>query len=139
MQPRRELTTVITGIGVDLVSVSRIRAAIDRHGGRARRRLFTPRELADCDERLEPAECMAARFAAKEAAFKAVGTGKCAGARWTDVEVVTEAGGRPRLELSGTTAERARELGTSRIHISLTHEAGLACAFVVLEGESPTA
>lgn len=119
---------------MDLVSVSRIRAAIDRHGGRARRRLFTVRELADCDDRLDPAECMAARFAAKEAAFKAVGTGKGAGIRWTDVEVITEGGGRPRLELSGGTAERASALGTSQIHVTLSHEAGLACAFVVLEG-----
>lgn len=124
---------------MDLVSVNRIRVAIGRHGGRARRRLFTPRELVECDERLDPAECMAARFAAKEAAFKAVGTGKCAGTRWTDVEVLTEEGGRPRLELSGSTAERARALGTSRIHVTLSHEAGLACAFVLLEGESPTA
>jgi len=126
---------VIVGIGVDMVSVERIRTTLERHGKRARRRLFTPLELADCDERGDPGECLAARFAAKEAAFKALGTGQGPGMRWTDVEVVTGKSGRPRLELSAETAERAREVGVSRAHLTLSHEAGLACAVVVMEAE----
>lgn len=124
---------MIVGIGVDLVSVDRIRETVERHGERARERLFTPRELADCDGRSDPYECLAARFAAKEAAFKALGTGQGPGMRWTDVEVISGNSGRPRLEISDQTAELARQLSVSRTHVTLTHDAGLACAVVIME------
>ena len=125
---------MIAGIGVDLVSVERIRDVVARHGERARRRLFTLRELADCDGRADSEQCLAARFAAKEAAFKALGTGQGPGMRWTDVEVISGDSGRPRLELSARTAERARELGVSHAHLTLSHDGGSACAVVVMEG-----
>lgn len=128
---------MILGIGVDLCAVARISSMVERHGERARRRLFTARERADCDCQASPPECLAARFAAKEAAFKALGTGLGPGMRWIDVEVITEESGRPRIEFSGITGGRMQELGVRRAHLSLTHEAGQACAMVVLEGAGP--
>ena len=124
---------MIVGIGVDLVAVDRVRAMLERHGARARRRLFTPHELAECDDRADPSECLAARFAAKEAALKALGTGKRPDLRWTDVEVTRGDSGEPELELSGRVRVYAEQLGVSRVLVSLTHERGLAGAFVVLE------
>jgi holo-[acyl-carrier protein] synthase len=118
---------------VDLVEVRRVRAMMQRHGQRARRRLFTEAELADCDRRSDPAECQAARLAAKEAVFKALGTGKSPGFRWTDVEIVSEPSGSPRLELRRQALGQAEELGVTRALVSLSHDAGLGCAVVVLE------
>lgn len=125
---------MIVGIGVDLVAIERIRQLVERHGERARRRLFTARELRECDERVDAAECLAARFAAKEAMLKALGTGKTPDARWTDIEVVRNDDGRPELVLSGRVRAQADQLGAgSQPWVSLTHEAGLAGAVVVLE------
>lgn len=125
---------MIAGVGVDLVSVERMHAILQRHGRRARRRLFTARELAECDARTHPAECLAARFAAKEAGLKALGCGKVAGTRWTDLEILRDPGsGAPRLEFSGATAKRAARRDVGRIWVSLTHDGGIACALVVLE------
>lgn len=125
---------MILGIGIDLVETQRVREALARHGERARRRLFTQRELADCDGRADPGECLAARFAAKEAALKALGTGKLPSIRWTDLEVLRAGSGRPQLELAGEAQAEAGRLGVTRVWVSMSHEAGLACAFVVLEG-----
>jgi holo-[acyl-carrier protein] synthase len=125
---------MIVGIGIDLVEIERVRATIALHGERARRRLFTPRELKDCDDRPDPGECLAARFAGKEAALKALGTGKGPGLRWTDVEIVRSGTSPPRLELSSEARAQADRLGVQRTWVSLSHEAGLACAIVVLEG-----
>ncbi len=124
---------MIVGIGVDLVEIERLRKAIERHGERARRRFFTERELAECDSRGNTTECLAGRFAAKEATFKALGTGKGPGLRWTDLEVIRDDSGPPRLSFSGAALECAEGLGMERSWVSITHEAGLACAFVVLE------
>lgn len=124
---------MITGIGVDLVEIDRIRGLLERYGDRIRGRLFTERELDECTGRADRNDCLAARFAAKEAAFKALGTGKAAGFRWHDVEVIRPAGGAPELSFHGLAGERARELGVSRAHVSLSHDGGLACAVVVLE------
>ncbi|UCC73312.1 MAG: holo-ACP synthase [Gemmatimonadota bacterium] len=124
---------MIVGVGVDFVEVERLRRVLARYGARARQRLFTTRELSDCESRLDPGECLAARFAAKEAALKALGTGKSPGIRWTDMEVIREGSGRPRLELSGEAHARAARLGAERAWVSLSHEAGLACAVVLLE------
>ncbi len=124
---------MIVGIGVDLVEIDRMRRILDRHGRRARRRFFTDRELSDCDGRADPAEGLAARLAAKEAAFKALGTGKIEGHRWGDAEVATVDSGRPTLVFSGAAGARAAELGVERTWVSLSHEAGVAAAVVVLE------
>lgn len=124
---------MLVGVGVDLVEISRIGALLRRHGDRARRRLFTARELSDCEERADPAECLAARFAAKEAALKALGIGKTAGVKWTDMQICRAGSGLPSLELTGETGQHSQRLGVERIWVSLSHEAGLACALVVLE------
>jgi holo-[acyl-carrier protein] synthase len=125
---------LIVGIGIDLVETQRLRQLLARHGERARRRLFSPRELADCDGRADPDECLAARFAAKEAALKALGTGKLPTVRWTDLEVTSDGLGRPQLELAGEARVQAERLGVTTVWVSMSHEAGLACAFVVMEG-----
>jgi holo-[acyl-carrier protein] synthase len=126
---------LIVGIGIDLVETQRVRHALTRHGDRARRRLFSARELADCEERADAGECLAARFAAKEAALKALGTGKLPTIRWTDLEVFRTGAGRPQLELGGEARAQAERLGATKVWVSMSHEAGLACAVVVLEGE----
>ncbi|UCC47546.1 MAG: holo-ACP synthase [Gemmatimonadota bacterium] len=128
---------MIVGIGVDLVRVERLRSLVERHGERARRRLFTPAELADCDQRADPSECLAARFAAKEAALKALGTGKIPGTRWTDLEITRAESGSPALKLAGSARARAQRVGVDRVWVSLSHEAGFACALVVMEGSAP--
>lgn len=125
---------MIVGIGIDTVHVQRLRTALERHGARLRRRLFTVGELADCDSQRDPTECLAARFAAKEAALKALGTGKITGFRWTDVEIRRSASGQPSLALSGRARERGEEIGVRRLWVSLSHDGGKAVALVVLEG-----
>ncbi len=125
---------MIVGVGIDLVQVERMRKALDRHGARLRERLFTRGELADCESQRDPAECLAARFAAKEAALKALGTGKVAGFRWTDLEIRRSDSGRPRLTFSGGARERGDEIGARRLWVSLSHDGGQAVALVVLEG-----
>lgn len=125
---------MIVGVGIDLVAIDRVRTLVERHGKRGRRRLFTPGEQEACDRRIDPAECLAARFAAKEAALKALGCGKQPELRWTEIEVVEGEGGKPGLVLTGAVETRARELRVARISVSLTHEAGLAGAIVILEG-----
>ncbi|NIR45191.1 MAG: holo-ACP synthase [Gemmatimonadetes bacterium] len=124
---------MIVGVGIDLVAIDRVRGLVERHGERGRRRLFAEGELKDCDGRIDPAECLAARFAAKEAALKALGTGKRPGLRWTEIEVVEGEGGRPDLALSGGVRARAERLGVTRVWVSLTHEGGVAGAIVVME------
>ncbi len=126
---------MIVGIGIDLVEVERLRAALARHGERARRRLFTSREVRECEERTDPDQCLAARFAAKEAALKALGSGKQPAIRWTDLEVVRAESGAPRLELGGGARALAQRMGVARAWVSLSHEAGLAIALVVLEAD----
>lgn len=125
---------MIVGVGIDQVEVERMAALLRRHPRRARERLFTPRERERCDATRRPAECFAVRFAAKEAFLKALGTGLALGMRWREVEVVAEEDGRPRLRVSGTAARRLREAGGRSLHLSCTHEAGVAGAVVVVEG-----
>ncbi|CAN5698142.1 holo-ACP synthase [soil metagenome] len=125
---------MILGVGVDLVSIGRVAALIERHGERALGRLFRPAEIRYCRSRSRPMESFAARFAAKEAFFKALRTGWGQGGEWTEVEVVTEESGAPALRLLGTAAARANEQGVQRLHLSLTHTEEMAGAYVVLEG-----
>jgi holo-[acyl-carrier protein] synthase len=115
---------VIVGIGVDLCDVSRLEASLRRTPGLAER-LFTDAE------RDRPVTSLAARFAAKEAVAKALGAP--AGLGWHDAEVVPEESGRPRLVLSGSVARVAASLGVTDVHLSLSHDGGVATAFVVLE------
>jgi holo-[acyl-carrier protein] synthase len=116
---------MIAGVGIDVCGIERFGRSLARTPG-LRERLFTPAESA-----LPPAS-LAARFAAKEALAKALGAP--AGLAWHDAEVVTEPSGRPRFELRGTVADLARGLGVSAVHLSLSHDAGIASAVVVLEG-----
>ena len=124
---------MIVGTGVDIAEVARIRAAVERFGERFLNRVFTPEEVRYCTSRQNTAERLAARFAAKEAGMKAVGTGWRHGVSWRDLEVVRQPGGRPALRLSGKLAEFAARLGCKQMHLSLSHTAEQAIAFVILE------
>lgn len=124
----------VRGIGLDVVQTSRIVAALERHGERFERRLFTEGELAYCRGHQDPIPHLAARFAAKEAAFKAIGTGLSGGVAWKQAEVIQPGGRQPRLEFHGAALEHFRALGAERAHVSLTHDAGVAIACVVIEG-----
>src|SRR6516164_237790 len=126
---------MIVGTGVDIAEVARIRDAVSRFGERFLKRVFTPEEVRYCTSKANTEERLAARFAAKEAAMKAIGTGLRHGVTWQDVEVVRHLGGRPGLRLSGKAAEFAAALGCQRIHLSLSHTEDMAIAHVILEGD----
>lgn len=121
---------------MDLVQIGRVHELLERKGERALRRLFTPAETARCLGARSPRESFAARFAAKEAFFKALGTGWGRGGAWTEVEVVSAPSGAPSLRLHGTAAALAGAAGVRRVHLALTHTGDLAAAYVVLEGGS---
>jgi len=126
---------MVLGLGSDVIEIARIRASIDRFGDRFLRRVFTEEEIAYCQRKKNAAESFAARFAAKEAGAKALGTGISHGIAWPEIEVRREASGRPTLHWSGRAAERAARLGVKRSSLSLTHGRELAMAFVVVEDE----
>jgi holo-[acyl-carrier protein] synthase len=126
---------MIIGIGVDFEEVDRIREAIQRHGDRFVERIFTSREIAYVEERANRFERYAVRFAAKEAAMKALGTGWSCGVSWLDCEVVNDADGRPRLELHGRARAIADQMGCRRRWVSLSHTHRGVIAQVVLEGD----
>ena len=125
---------MIIAIGTDTIEVERVRRAIDhpQWGERFRQRVFTPGEIAYCLKRARYAESFAARFAAKEAVMKALGTGYGSGVWWRDIEVVRKSG-RPLIVLHGGAGKRARTIGATHWHLSLTHTAGQAMAHVVAE------
>jgi holo-[acyl-carrier protein] synthase len=125
---------MIVGTGVDIAEVPRIQAAVDRFGDRFLRRVFTPNEVKYCLSKANSAERLAARFAAKEAAMKAIGTGLHLGVTWQDVEVIRNPGGRPGIRFTGMAAEFAARLGCKNVHVSITHTREQALAMVVLEG-----
>jgi len=124
---------VIIGTGIDLAEVPRIRASIERYGDRFLNRVYTPLEIAYVERKANRFERYAARFAAKEAGMKAIGTGWRGGITWHDFEVANEPSGRPALRLSGRAAEVAATLKVRRIALSLTHTAEYGMAFVVIE------
>jgi holo-[acyl-carrier protein] synthase len=126
---------MITGLGIDVVRIDRVWAVLERKGGRALARLFTRAEAERCGASKHPPESFAARFAAKEAFFKALGTGWGIGGAWTEVEVVSAASGAPSLRLSGKAAELAAARGAARIHLSMTHDHDTAAAVVILEAD----
>src|SRR5947207_15690653 len=124
---------MILGIGSDLAQVERIRKSIAQYGERFLHRVYTDRERAYASSKANPAERYAARFAAKEAGMKAIGTGWRHGVTWKDFEVVNERSGRPILVLRGVAREIADRMGVESISISLTHTAEMAYAIVILE------
>ena len=126
---------MILGTGIDLAEVPRVRAAIERYGRRFVERIYTPAEIAYVERKANRYERYAARFAAKEAGMKAIGTGWRRGVRWQDFEVLNLPSGRPTLKLHGVAAQLAQRLGVRAISLSLTHTAQQGMAFVVLEGE----
>ena len=127
---------MIVGIGVDLVETARIKESIDQYGDRFIRRLYTSGEIDYCEKFKNRAERFAARFAAKEAGFKALGTGWREGVRWLDVEVSNQANGKPELLLHGRAEEIARALGVSRRLVSISHADGYAIVQVVFESDA---
>jgi len=124
---------VIVGTGVDLCEVERIRRAAERFGRRFLERVFTPREIAYAERKASKFERYAARFAAKEAGMKAIGTGWRKGVRWRDFEVVNLPTGKPTLVFHGKAAQYAAELGVRHVSLSITHTKETALAHVILE------
>jgi holo-[acyl-carrier protein] synthase len=125
---------MIVGMGIDVAEVKRIRAVVESQGQRFVRRVYTEKEAAYCEQFKNKHERYAGRFAAKEAAMKALGTGWSRGVRWVDVEVVRQRGGRPTLQLHGEARKIADALGVKSIAISITHTAEQAFAQVIFEG-----
>lgn len=124
---------MIVGTGVDIAEVPRIAQAIARYGERFLNRIYTEGEIRYCDSKANRVERYAARFAAKEAAMKALGTGWSHGVRWKDCEVTRQPGGRPTMKFHGKAAEFANRLRASNIALSLTHTSEQAFAQVILE------
>jgi len=124
---------MIVGTGIDIAEVPRIRQSIERFGARFIERIYTPGEIRYCDSKANRFERYAARFAAKEAAMKALGTGWNHGVRWRDCEVTRLPGGRPTITFHGKAAEFASKLGAKNAALSLTHTAEQAIAQVILE------
>ncbi len=124
---------MVIGLGTDLIEIERIARSVDRFGEPFLLRVYTPAEIAYCQRKRNAAESLAARFAAKEAGAKALGTGISRGVSWREFEVRRLPGQRPELHLSGRAAEIAAGLGVRRISLSLSHSRGLSIAVVVVE------
>ena len=124
---------MIVGTGIDIAEVPRIAESIQRFGERFLRRVFTEGEISYCDSKANRVERYAARFAAKEAAMKALGTGWNYGIRWRDIEVMRQPGGRPTIKFHGKAAEFAAKLGAQHLALSLSHTPEQAIASVILE------
>lgn len=124
---------MIVGLGADIAEVERIQGAIERQGERILRRIYTPAEIAYCERFKNKYERYAGRFAVKEAAMKALGTGWSRGVRWVDIEVVREKGGRPVLALAGEAKKIAERMGVKNIAITITHTEKQALAQVIFE------
>ena len=125
---------MILGIGTDIASLERIEKGLARFGGRFEERILSGRELASVPSGTRRASFLAGRWAAKEACAKALGTGFAGGIGPTEIAIVNDALGAPRLVLEGAALARLRRLGCTRTHVSISHDAGSAVAFVVLEG-----
>jgi holo-[acyl-carrier protein] synthase len=126
---------MILGIGTDLIEIPRIARSIERYGVGFLHRVYTEEEIAYCQRKKKTsAESFAARFAAKEAGAKALGTGISRGVAWTEFAVTREPSGRPLLHFQGRAAEIAQAMGITRISLSLTHSREMAMAVVIVEG-----
>jgi len=128
---------MILGIGTDIVAVTRI-ARILKSNLRFVEKVFSLAEIEYCSAKANPAQSYAARFAAKEAFLKAIGTGWADGISWREIEVLNDAMGKPELKISGRSAVLAGKLDMGKIHLSLSHEREYAIAFVMLERERKT-
>jgi holo-[acyl-carrier protein] synthase len=124
---------MIVGTGIDIAEVPRIRKSIERFGGRFLERIFTPGEIRYCESKANRIERYAARFAAKEAAMKALGTGWNHGVRWQDCEVARMPGQRPTIVFHGRAGEFAAKLGVRNTALSISHTPDQAIAQVILE------
>jgi holo-[acyl-carrier protein] synthase len=123
----------ILGIGLDATEIPRVADLLERYGDRFLQRVFTPGEIAYCIRRRNPAPHLAGRFAAKEAAMKALGTGHARGVIWTDVEVI-RGGGPPRLQFHGAAARHAERMQVQSTLLTITHSETLAIAQVLFLG-----
>jgi holo-[acyl-carrier protein] synthase len=124
---------MIVAIGIDIVEIARVEEIFARRGERFRNRVFTQAEIAYCEGRASRVESYAARFAAKEAAMKALGTGWGEGVGWQDIEVVRAETGAPSVLLRGRALKRMTEMGARKAHLSLTHSRDMAVAQIILE------
>ena len=124
----------ILGIGLDATDLPRVSALLQRYGERFLRRVYTDGEIAYCTRRRDPVPHLAGRFAVKEAAMKALGTGHSRGVLWKDIEVVRQ-GGPPQLRLHGGAARRADAMNVRRSLITITHSESVALAQVMLLGD----
>lgn len=129
----REVERVILGLGTDIIEISRVQASLERFGRRFLERVFTEAEIEYCMRKKQAAESLAARFAAKEAGAKALGTGISRGVSWKEIEVRRKPGERPTLHWSGRAAERAEAMGVRTSSLSVTHSRDVAMAVVVVE------
>ena len=126
---------MIYGIGTDIADCARVGSIYAKHGHHFVKNILTPTELERLAELRKPDEFIAGRWAAKEAFSKALGTGMCAECAFVEIEVLTDERGKPFINLYAATAETAKRLGITRIHVSISHERELATAFVILEAE----
>lgn len=124
---------MIVGVGLDIVETARVARALSNYGDGFAERVYTAAELADCAGRADRVEALAARFAAKEAFLKALGTGWINGLSLRQVEVVQTQSGQPELRLLDGASARIQERGVQRVHVTLTHQPGMAAAVVILE------
>jgi len=130
---------IILGHGIDLVDVAKVTQLVERRSESQLLRIFTSDELAYCNKNVRrKAEHLAARFAAKEAVAKALGTGFTKGVAWFEIEVAHDETGRPTVRLAGRTAEVAKSMGVVHLHLSLSHINEVACASVIAEGVPAT-
>ncbi len=125
---------MILGTGVDVVEIERLRKVIERQKDRFLSRVFTPEEQRFCNAHRDPAPHYAARFAAKEAVFKALGTGWAKGVTWLDVEVQRAGQEAPKLLIKGEALKISESLGAQKFHLSLSHSENWAVATAILEG-----
>jgi holo-[acyl-carrier protein] synthase len=128
-----EIFAVVIGLGTDLIEIARIERSVHRFGDAFLQRVYTPGEIAYCQRKKNAGESLAARFAAKEAGAKALGTGISRGVSWREFEVRRLPGSRPELHLSGRAAEIAAQIGVRRISLSLSHSRTVSIAVVVAE------
>ena len=124
---------MIFGIGTDIADCNRVGSIYAKHGHHFVKNILTPAELERMAQIKDPKEFIAGRWAAKEAFSKALGTGMCAECAFVEIEVLSDERGKPFVKLYAATAETAKRLGITRIHVSISHERELATAFVVLE------
>lgn len=124
---------MIVGLGIDVVEIARFEEVLQRHPERAPERIFTTAERAEGESRARPLEYYAGRFAAKEALLKAIGTGLTEGISWQDITIGGSAGSRPAVAVSGATRHALARLGSPSIHVSISHDGGVAIAVAILE------